>query len=368
MSDEHPTEPTAEVEQPNDLTDPTTTESNERGRPSLPIIISGVLVLILIGVGLAFLLPSGSPPAAETSAPTAAPTTVGDVGDVTEAPPELPAVSEAIGDPTSTEVIVQVGDATIVRGDFVRYYQPGSDPTETLDQLIQIELVVQAAAEEGVVANEEAVDARIEEIKQGQAGGDEAMFQELLSQAQIADEAALRQLLLRDEVVQQMIMRHTTVEQARARHILISTEPEADEAAIAQAKAEAEDLFRQLEEGADFAALATEHSDDPGSAQEGGDLGWALRGLFVEPFDAAVFSMQVGEVRLVQSDFGWHIIELLDAPQVRPIDNPGLLETVAGQEAFGATFLPWIEQLQADAEAASRINILIPAAQLVTTP
>ncbi|MFV9503706.1 MAG: peptidylprolyl isomerase [Oscillochloridaceae bacterium umkhey_bin13] len=337
-------------------------EPEDRGRPPLPIIISGVLIIALIGVGLAFLLPSGPVREVDQLIPTPAPTIAG------QPLPTQPPLPEAVGDASSAEVIVEVGDGTIVRGDFVRYYQPGSDPTETLDQLIQIELVVQAAATEGVIANEAAVDERIAQIKELQAGGDPAMFQSMLDQAQIGTEENLRRLLLRDEVVQQMILRYTIAEQARARHILLSTEGITEEAQLADVQREAEALLDQIEGGADFATLATENSDDPGSAQNGGDLGWALRGLFVEPFDNAVFSMQVGERRLVQTQFGWHIIELLNAPEVRPLDNAGLLETGPGQMAFGETFLPWIEQLQQQAEAASRIKILIPAEQLVSAP
>lgn len=96
----------------------------------------------------------------------------------------------------------------------------------------------------------------------------------------------------------------------QARHILIRA-PEADPAARQQARQKALDLKRQLEQGADFATLAREHSDDPGSAQRGGDLGWFSRGRMVEPFEQAAFSAPIGRVvGPVETRFGYHLIEV----------------------------------------------------------
>ncbi len=342
-------------------------EDDGRKRPTLPVIIGSVLLLAVIGAGLAWLIPSGPVREFDQLDPTAPAVSDASGTGGTDVPTALP-LAQPIGTYTSTEVIAQVGGAPITRGDFVRAFQPGSDPNETLDQLIQIELVVQAAATEGVTADEAVVTTRIAEIKQTQAGGDEAQFQLLLDQAQVVDEAELRRLLLRDEVIQAMILRHTTAEQAHARHILLSTDGMSETAQLEQVKQEAEALLSQLQGGADFATLASEHSDDPGSAQEGGDLGWALRGVFVEPFDEAVFSMSAGELRLVQSDFGWHIIQLIDAPEVRPLENADLLQTTPGQQAFSEIFLPWIEGLQQAAETNQSIVRLIPTEQLVSQP
>src|SRR5690606_37578942 len=72
-----------------------------------------------------------------------------------------------------------------------------------------------------------------------------------------------------------------------------------------------QDLHQQIQGGADFAALAREHSADPGSAAEGGDLGWASRDTYVPAFADKLFSMQPGEVsEPVKTDFGYHIIKL----------------------------------------------------------
>ncbi|MDJ0928430.1 MAG: peptidyl-prolyl cis-trans isomerase [Gammaproteobacteria bacterium] len=104
--------------------------------------------------------------------------------------------------------------------------------------------------------------------------------------------------------------RFTTEEERRARHILIVVE---DEAQADAAAAQAADLYAQLAGGADFAALAQEFSADTGSAADGGDLGWAGRGVFVTAFEDALFELEPGEVsEPVRSEFGYHIIELLE--------------------------------------------------------
>ncbi len=70
---------------------------------------------------------------------------------------------------------------------------------------------------------------------------------------------------------------------------------------------------RIVEGGEDFAALATKFSDDGGSARAGGDLGWTKRGVFVPAFEAAAYKLEKGEISpLVESEFGFHIIQLLD--------------------------------------------------------
>ncbi len=102
--------------------------------------------------------------------------------------------------------------------------------------------------------------------------------------------------------------RYVLPERRRARHILIAVnDKRGDAAALARAK----EVLAKLKAGGDFAALAKEYSDDPGSAAQGGDLGWAERSAFVGPFADAVFSMKPNEIRgPVKTEFGYHIIEL----------------------------------------------------------
>lgn len=102
--------------------------------------------------------------------------------------------------------------------------------------------------------------------------------------------------------------RFTSQERRHGKHILITVGDGVDDAA---AKKKAEDLTAKAKGGADFAQLAKDNSKDPGSAQQGGDLGWAQRGMFVGPFEDALFAMSVGEIRgPVKSDFGYHVLKL----------------------------------------------------------
>lgn len=104
----------------------------------------------------------------------------------------------------------------------------------------------------------------------------------------------------------------TQGEERRARHILIKAAGDAGADADA-ARARAEELRARIATGESFAALAREYSDDKGSAQDGGELGFFGRGVMVGPFEDTVFTMKKGEISApVRTPFGWHIIELED--------------------------------------------------------
>jgi len=100
-------------------------------------------------------------------------------------------------------------------------------------------------------------------------------------------------------------------EQAHARHILFRVAPDASDEVRAEAELRANGVATIAQSGADFAALAAEHSDDPGSKDNGGDLGWFGRGRMVPEFEEAVFSAKPGDiVGPIQSQFGYHIIKV----------------------------------------------------------
>jgi peptidyl-prolyl cis-trans isomerase D len=106
--------------------------------------------------------------------------------------------------------------------------------------------------------------------------------------------------------------RYTTPEERRASHILINAPKDAPADVRAKAKAKAEALLAQVKANPDsFAELAKKNSDDPGSAERGGDLDYFSRGAMVKPFEDAAFALKPGEVSgVVESDFGYHIIKL----------------------------------------------------------
>jgi peptidyl-prolyl cis-trans isomerase D len=107
-------------------------------------------------------------------------------------------------------------------------------------------------------------------------------------------------------------------EQVKVSHILIKTPLPApgakeDEKGIADARAKAEDVLKQVKAGGDFAKLAEKYSDDPGTAKAGGDLGWIGRGRTVPEFEKAAFSLAKGQTSdLVKSSYGFHIIRIED--------------------------------------------------------
>jgi len=107
-------------------------------------------------------------------------------------------------------------------------------------------------------------------------------------------------------------------EQVKVSHILIKTPLPApgakeDEKAVADARAKAEGVLKELKAGGDFAKLAEKYSDDPGSAKSGGELGWIGRGRTVPEFEKAAFSLGKGQTSdLVKSSYGFHIIHVED--------------------------------------------------------
>lgn len=102
---------------------------------------------------------------------------------------------------------------------------------------------------------------------------------------------------------------YSVPEQSRSRHILISV-PQGDAKADATAKAKAEDVMKQLQSGGNWNDLAKKFSDDPGSKNSGGELGFAQRGKMVPEFDNAIFTQKIGDIKIVKSQFGYHVIQV----------------------------------------------------------
>ena len=128
-------------------------------------------------------------------------------------------------------------------------------------------------------------------------------------------------------------------EQVWARHILVADE------------ATANSVRERLLKGEDFAAIASELSTDTSNKDKGGDLGWFGKGTMVPPFEEAAFSQKVGEIgKPVQTDFGWHIIQVI-GHEDRPLTADQFDQ--AKQNAFSK----WLEDLRAKAEADGLIEI-----------
>lgn len=112
--------------------------------------------------------------------------------------------------------------------------------------------------------------------------------------------------------------------QVRARHILIRVSPEQGPEAKTAAKRKAEEVLAMVKSGKPFEDLAKKFSQDPGSAKNGGDLGFFPRGRMVKPFEDAAFSLKAGEVSdLVETQFGYHVIKAEEVREegLRPLEE-----------------------------------------------
>lgn len=182
-----------------------------------------------------------------------------------------------------------------------------------LTLFIRVEIVKQLADELGVLVSESDIDERWNLDISAREGGEEELLEFIDSLGLTVEEYrhfelanAARIEAIEEEVGGDVEITDAMIEEAysqrewdraRASHILVETEEEAI------------DLKQQLDDGADFAELAEEHSTDPGSAALGGDLGVQPRGVYVPEFEDYIWSAPLDELSdPIQTDFGWHLI------------------------------------------------------------
>ncbi len=172
---------------------------------------------------------------------------------------------------------------------------PADQKSQMLDQLINMVLAAQAATKDGL-QNDPAVKARVWLLSQqmlAQAGTEKYLKAHPVSESEVKAEY--------DAQVAHMPMEY------KARHILVETKEKADE------------IIKQLKGGADFAKLAAQDSKDP-SGKSGGELGWFSLQTMVKPFADAVAALKKGEItpQPVQTQYGWHVIQLEDTRTPTP--------------------------------------------------
>lgn len=208
-------------------------------------------------------------------------------------------------DDPGASVVARVGEHEITVEETADYMKRAARPAtreavrEAVDEMIDIELLRQRARAGHDLSPAESLQIReMEEIALINQYREDVVWASVE-----VDEAELRKWY--DENVS---------EEARAQHILTRVAPTATEEEKAAARALADSLLGEVRGGADFAELAREHSDDPGSAQSGGMLDWFGRGQMVEPFERAVFATEPGEIvaNVVESPFGFHVIRVVD--------------------------------------------------------
>ena len=252
------------------------------------------------------------------------------------------------------DVLARVNGETVTKSDFDRAVQAvearagGPIPPDqrdrvlrgVLDQLIGYKVLAQETKARNIAVPDAEVDARIGQIR-GQFPNEEA-FTAMLAQRKLTLEQVksdARQDMAISKMIEAEIAAKIAVkpeqvtdfyaknpdqfkegESVRASHILIAVPKGADATAKAQARAKAEGVLKDVKAGKDFAALAKEHSADPGSAAQGGDLGFFQQGQMVGPFNDAAFSLAPGAISdVVETDFGFHIIKVVEKKPGRTI-------------------------------------------------
>lgn len=199
---------------------------------------------------------------------------------------------------------------------------------QVLEQMIDQELIRQAAAAMGVSISESQLESSLQEIID-QSGGQDRFDQSLQAMGNTYDD--FRQMLL-DQLLSEGVYGavtasiSSTAEQVHARHILVAT------------RERAEEVLARLQAGEDFSYLAREYSEDISSRETGGDVGFFPRGIMPPEVEEVAFTAQVGEVSgVIESQFGFHIIQVLEKEE-REIAVE-VFENLRQQ-----TFMQWLQQ------------------------
>jgi len=206
---------------------------------------------------------------------------------------------------------------------------------QVLQTVVDRTLLRQMAAKEGIEVSQSDLQARVEEEKKIVTdSGQFSSWEQFMEQTGLSDEYFAR-LMEDDELVNRISEAHgpaREAEQVHARHILV-----ADEETGTQ-------VLARLNAGEDWAALAQEYSQDTSNKDNAGDLGWFPRGMMVPEFEEVAFSLARGKTSdLVQTDFGYHIIQVLEKG-TRELDEQIYNSLV--QQAFQK----WLDEQKANAQ------------------
>jgi len=249
---------------------------------------------------------------------------------------------------------------------------------ETMDLLINQELLWQAAEQQGMVANPEEVSRALDDM-QAQFRSEAAFrnklaiegytlesyrthLQRLVSARKYLDQVSAGVAVSADEVhafYTENPDKFRLPELVRARHILLKLGPGAEAAAQQAVREKLAGILAQARNGDDFAALASRYSEDT-SATEGGDLGFFARGQMVKPFEDAAFGLRPGEIsEPVTTPFGLHLIKVEERQPARSVSEDEAREQIR-------TYLLGVKQQQAvDNEirtlrSGAQIELLMP--------
>jgi peptidyl-prolyl cis-trans isomerase C len=280
---------------------------------------------------------------AQNSATAAAQAAAADVRPV---PAELPDIIARVNGETITKAEFEeaVEEVQARAGEPIPADQRDRIYRGIIDELVGFRLLVQEGRARNTTVPDAELEARMAQIRQ-QFPTPEA-FQEVLDQRKTTADrlrSDVRDDMLVSKLIETQLGPVQTVtpqqlndyytqnpdqfrqnERVRASHILIGIPENADAAAKDQARTRAASILQELKAGKDFAALAKQYSQDPGSAPQGGDLGFFERGQMVPPFEEAAFALQPQQTsELVETTFGFHIIKVAEKQPARtvPLDE-----------------------------------------------
>jgi peptidyl-prolyl cis-trans isomerase D len=210
---------------------------------------------------------------------------------------------------------------------------------QQVESFARLEMQTRDFATLTVPAQRESIEVSDDQIKdyyEANADRFRTPEQVVIEYVELKKESFFDQVEASDEELQELYQKQIAnlAEQRRAAHILIETGGELSDE---QAKAKIEEIAARVKGGEDFAIVAKETSQDPGSANEGGDLGFAGPGVYDPAFEDALYALGEGEVSApVQSEFGWHIIKLLgvQSPEVPSFESmkPELVRELKAQQ------------------------------------
>jgi parvulin-like peptidyl-prolyl isomerase len=255
---------------------------------------------------------------------------------------------------------------------------------QAVDFLVQRIELAKEAESLGIAVTDQQVTARVDELKDQFFSGDDAKYQEELKALGLTEQdvrADVRAQLIAEQIFDQVTKDVTVTAEDVKSYYDDNTEqfevPESREVAhiLVETKKEAQDLYAQLQDGADFAALAKEHSTDTASAENGGEL-TDERGSFVPEFEEVAFALDTGAVgEPVKSEFGWHIIKALEdtkpAETTTFEDAKDSIEEQLLEERRNEAMSTWVNQVRT--KFASQVSYAVgfaapPADTTATTP
>jgi peptidyl-prolyl cis-trans isomerase C len=254
-------------------------------------------------------------------------------------------------DKVATDKAAVVNGTVITREEFNRVIEPiqqsmqaqgaDKDPSKVseirkkvLENIIDQELLLQESKKSGIKVDDAKVDKQLADIKKRFPS--ETEFANQLKESKLT-EADLRSQIQKGMSVQEFVEKQfiskikvsdeetkafydanqdkfKQSEEVKASHILIVADTKADDAKKAEARKKIEDVEKRLKKGEDFAELAKNYSEDPGSKDRGGDLGFFSKGQEMpKSFEDKAFTLKPGEVSgIVETEFGFHIIKVTD--------------------------------------------------------